>query len=221
LLEDVIALGTELVSKIYLLEDCTSPVAVPGVIDYTDQADEAFRRCHDSGMHVLRSTVPKEDWSDLGKPWRAIPLSAKGPIPLDCFFYGTLMDVDVLGAVIGRPASTVRRQVAVVEGYRRFYKLGASYPILVPMPGGRIEGVLASGLRQVDMARLVAFEGSDYDLVEVSVKAERIGPTRSMIFMSKPEVMASSEEWTLASWARRHKQKYLRRIRITHRAAGA
>jgi len=131
------------------------------------------------------------------------------------------MDVDVLAAVIGRPASTVRRQAAFVEGYRRFCRLGASYPILVPMPGVRIEGVLASGLRQADMARLVAFEGSDYDLVEVSVKAERIGPTRSMIFMSKPEVMASSEEWTLASWTRRHKRKYLRRIRITHRAAGA
>jgi nicotinamidase-related amidase len=68
LLEDVIALGTELVSKIYLLEDCTSPVVVPGVIDYTDQADEAFRRFRDSGMHVVRSTVAMEDWPGLGKP---------------------------------------------------------------------------------------------------------------------------------------------------------
>jgi len=30
------------VEKVYLLEDCTSPVVIPGVIDYTDLADAAF-----------------------------------------------------------------------------------------------------------------------------------------------------------------------------------
>lgn len=33
-----------LASKIYLLEDCTSPVVIPEVLDYTDDADAAFRR---------------------------------------------------------------------------------------------------------------------------------------------------------------------------------
>ncbi len=135
----------------------------------------------------------------------------------DCFFYGTLMDGDVLGAVIGRPASTVRRQGASVEGYRRFHRFGASYPILVPSPDGRIEGILASGLRPADMARLIAFEGSDYDLVEISVRAVRCGPTRAMIFMSGPEVMASPQEWTLTTWTPRHKKEYLRRIRCANR----
>jgi len=139
---------------------------------------------------------------------------------LNCFFYGTLMDGDVLGAVIGRPSSDVRRQRAFIEGYRCFHRLGATYPILVPTLGGRIEGVLALGLSPADTARLIVFEGSDYDLVDVPVKAVRRGPARAMIFMSKPEVMASSEEWTLASWTRRHKHKFLRRIRSTHRAAG-
>lgn len=131
------------------------------------------------------------------------------------------MDGDVLGAVIGRPASTVRRHGAFIEGYRRVYRHGASYPILVPMPDGRIDGILASGLRPADTARLIAFEGSDYDLVEVSVEMERRSPTRAMIFMSRPEVMGSGEEWTLGTWLRRHKPKYLHRIRRTRRAAGA
>jgi nicotinamidase-related amidase len=68
LLEDVIAHGSELVSNVYLLEDCTSPVVVPGVIDYTDQAEEAFRGFRDNGMHVVRSTDPMETWPGLGKP---------------------------------------------------------------------------------------------------------------------------------------------------------
>jgi hypothetical protein len=91
---------------------------------------------------------------------------------------------------------------------------------LVPTPDGRIEGILALDLTPADTARLIAFEGSDYDLVEVPVKAVRRGPTRAVIFMSKPEVVASAKEWTLASWTRRHKKRFLRRIRSTHRAAG-
>ena len=49
-----------LVRKVYLLEDCTSPVVVPGVVDYTEQADAAFRRFAEAGMHVVRSTDPIE-----------------------------------------------------------------------------------------------------------------------------------------------------------------
>lgn len=47
-----------LAEKVYLLEDCTSPVVVPGVVDYTEEADAAFRRFAEAGMHVVRSTDP-------------------------------------------------------------------------------------------------------------------------------------------------------------------
>ena len=33
----------ELARRMYLLEDCTSPVVVPGVVDYTEEADAAVR----------------------------------------------------------------------------------------------------------------------------------------------------------------------------------
>ncbi|MBF0287610.1 MAG: isochorismatase, partial [SAR324 cluster bacterium] len=51
--------------NIYLLEDCTSPVVVPGVIDYTDDANEAFQRFADAGMHVIPSTIPMSEWPGL------------------------------------------------------------------------------------------------------------------------------------------------------------
>jgi nicotinamidase-related amidase len=54
-----------LAERTYLLEDCTSPVVVPGVVDYTDDADAAFERYADAGMHVVRSTDPIEMWPDL------------------------------------------------------------------------------------------------------------------------------------------------------------
>lgn len=59
---------SHLARKVYLLEDCTSPVVVPGVVDYTDQADEAVARFRDAGMHVVRSTDPIEAWPDFGVP---------------------------------------------------------------------------------------------------------------------------------------------------------
>jgi nicotinamidase-related amidase len=61
LLEDEAA-GERLAERTYLLEDCTSPVVVPGVVDYTDEADAAFERYAAAGMHVVRSTEPIESW---------------------------------------------------------------------------------------------------------------------------------------------------------------
>lgn len=53
------------VEKVYLLEDCTSPVVVPGAVDYTDQANTAFQRFADAGMHVVRSTDPIDRWPGI------------------------------------------------------------------------------------------------------------------------------------------------------------
>ena len=55
-----------LAPRTYLLEDCTSPVVVPGA-DYTEEANAAFRRFADAGMHVVRSTEPLESWPGLGE----------------------------------------------------------------------------------------------------------------------------------------------------------
>jgi len=56
LLHEITATDRCLTEKIYLLQDCTSPVVIPDVIDYSDQADEAFRRFADAGMHIVCST---------------------------------------------------------------------------------------------------------------------------------------------------------------------
>ncbi len=65
LLRDVLAGDESLVEKIYLLEDCTSAVVVPGVIDYTEKADDAFRKFDEAGMHVVSSEDPVETWPGI------------------------------------------------------------------------------------------------------------------------------------------------------------
>jgi nicotinamidase-related amidase len=61
------AVRERLAERIYLLEDCTSPVVVPGAVDYSDQAAAAFERYAAAGMHVVRSTDPIESWPGLAK----------------------------------------------------------------------------------------------------------------------------------------------------------
>jgi nicotinamidase-related amidase len=56
-----------LAERTYLLEDCTTPIVVPGVVDYTDEADAAFLRFAAAGMHVVRSTDPVEGWPGIAE----------------------------------------------------------------------------------------------------------------------------------------------------------
>jgi nicotinamidase-related amidase len=58
LLEDIALTDLELAKKVYLLEDCTSPVVVPGVVDHTDAADAAYERFAKAGMNIVQSTTP-------------------------------------------------------------------------------------------------------------------------------------------------------------------
>jgi len=62
LLENIRAKDERLARKVYLLEDCTSPVVIPGVVDYTGQAEAAFKRFADAGMNVVRSIDPLDRW---------------------------------------------------------------------------------------------------------------------------------------------------------------
>jgi nicotinamidase-related amidase len=56
LLTEILARDPNWAKKVYLLEDCTSPVVVPGVVDFTEQADAAFQRFAAAGMNVVKST---------------------------------------------------------------------------------------------------------------------------------------------------------------------
>jgi nicotinamidase-related amidase len=65
LLSEILTVDRELAEKVYLLEDCSSPVVVPGVVDYTEQADAAFEKFSDAGTHLVRSTDPVGGWPGI------------------------------------------------------------------------------------------------------------------------------------------------------------
>lgn len=55
LLNDIQATDPALAKKVYLLEDCSSPVVVPGAVDHTDAADAAYQKFAEAGMNVVKS----------------------------------------------------------------------------------------------------------------------------------------------------------------------
>lgn len=65
LLNEIKEIDPTLAQKVYLLEDCSSPVVVPGVVDFTDMADETYQTFADAGMNRIRSTDPMETWLRL------------------------------------------------------------------------------------------------------------------------------------------------------------
>jgi nicotinamidase-related amidase len=69
-IDDLLAGDTEvhrLAERVFLLEDCTSPVVVPGAVDYTSEANAAFERFAAAGMHVVRSIDPLAEWPGIGE----------------------------------------------------------------------------------------------------------------------------------------------------------
>lgn len=50
--------------RVYLLEDCTSPVVTPEV-DFTAEANAKFAAFAEAGMHIVRSTEPMATWPRL------------------------------------------------------------------------------------------------------------------------------------------------------------
>jgi len=52
----------ELLKKIYVLEDCTSPVVVPDVVDYTQESEKAFSRFSDAGINIVDSKKRIDQW---------------------------------------------------------------------------------------------------------------------------------------------------------------
>ncbi|MGB3765438.1 MAG: isochorismatase [Phormidesmis sp.] len=62
LLSEIQAVDPALAGKVYLLEDCASPVVVPEVVDFTDAADACYRDFAAAGMHVVKSIQRPQDW---------------------------------------------------------------------------------------------------------------------------------------------------------------
>jgi hypothetical protein len=129
------------------------------------------------------------------------------------FFYGTLLDADVMALVIGRRLPPHCYVAATLPGHARRRAKGASYPIVLSDPHANVEGAVVGGLSAQDVARLAAFEGPRY---RVASRKVRINERIAWVSVFEPveqrfEPVAG--RWDLAVWQRRDKRRFVERLR--------
>lgn len=83
-----------------------------------------------------------------------------------CFTYGSLMWADIMARVCGREFAG---EPATLAGHRRRPVRGQDYPGLQAEPGAAVPGILYRDVTEAAWARLDAFEGDEYERVDIVV----------------------------------------------------
>lgn len=83
------------------------------------------------------------------------------------FVYGSLQYEAVWSLLLQRPYVPVPAQL---NGYRRVRIENEGYPALVIAPAYQVNGLLHRHLEPLDLARLDAFEGQDYQRITAQVR---------------------------------------------------
>lgn len=118
------------------------------------------------------------------------------------FLYGTLRHVPLLRAVLGRETQ-VRR--ARLPGHRALGTPAEAFPLVAAVPGADgVEGVLAPGLTDEDMARLDFFEsGCGGHVREERVTLADGGAHLAQIRFPEARVRQAGERWDFEAWVER------------------
>ena len=134
------------------------------------------------------------------------------PNAMHFFFYGTLMDTDVLEAVVG-PRAYAFLEPAILPGWRRVGMAGATYPIVVRAYGAGVDGVLAWGMDTLVCGRLQAYEGDEYTLTRlpVAVRGKTVDASIFVPRLDRP--VRPGGPWDFAEWQRRFKRRLLADLR--------
>lgn len=129
------------------------------------------------------------------------------------FFYGTLMDPDVTHQILRQPLADFMPRRGRLQGYRRVYVSGASYPSLVLAPDEAVDGILVSRIKPLDASRLSRFEGHEYQIRLLSVLAEKGESVEARTFLAKPSVKTTDKAWLFDEWCRLEKERFLAGIK--------
>ncbi len=114
---------------------------------------------------------------------------------MDYFFYGTLMDPEVLAGVTGRRFAPGAVETAFLDGCRRVRVADAWFPMLITEPGGRVEGRLVHGIDEAAGERIAAYEGGLFDPAPVTVTVPGRPPREARAFMARPTLKPGDRDW--------------------------
>lgn len=127
-----------------------------------------------------------------------------------CFTYGSLMWADIMARVCGREFAS---EPASLADHRCHPVRGQDYPGLLAAPGGLVQGRLYRDVDAAAWARLDAFEGDDYERVEVQVALGdgRTLPAQVYRFRAACAAQLLAGDWDADAFAREGRQRFMAR----------
>ena len=127
-----------------------------------------------------------------------------------CFTYGSLMWADIMERVTGR---ALVGEPAVLADHARHPVRGQDYPGLRPAPGREVPGRLYRDLGAAEWQRLDAFEGPDYERVQVSLTLADGRPETAWVYRFKAEQAAQLEagDWDPQAFEQGGRERFIAR----------
>jgi Gamma-glutamyl cyclotransferase, AIG2-like len=129
------------------------------------------------------------------------------------FFFGTLMDREVLATVLDRAVGGDELRRAWLHGYRRVRAASVSYPILVPAAGLVVGGVVFQPKSTRDDVRIRHFEEGEYAEHWSLVRLAGGRRLAARVFLAFEALQATEDAWDLGAWASAHKAAFLAQCR--------
>ncbi|PTT86532.1 gamma-glutamylcyclotransferase [Pelomonas sp. HMWF004] len=127
-----------------------------------------------------------------------------------CFTYGSLMWADIMARVCGHEFASVP---ATLAGHRRHPVCGEDYPGLRPATGHAVPGRLYLDVTQAAWARLDAFEGVEYERVQVQVTLAdgRLRPAQVYLFCADAAHRLLPGDWDAEAFEREGRARFIAR----------
>jgi hypothetical protein len=120
------------------------------------------------------------------------------------FFYGSLMDLELLEAVLGRPATGLTFVTGWLDGYIAETAAGYTFPTLIERRGERVDGIVAHGLTQADIDRIAYFEDTEYAPMVVDVSTAE-SDVSAQVYLATGSLKTTGEPWAFDKWKKEHK----------------
>ena len=123
------------------------------------------------------------------------------------FIYGTLRDLDVCEAVLGRAVSPHSMHPAIAPDYAIYKVAMVQYPCLLPCQSAAADGAVLTDLSDTDLARLDRFEGENYQRVPLRILCD--GQSMMADYYRPNEALETDGPWSLAQWQAEGKSQFL------------
>ncbi len=120
------------------------------------------------------------------------------------FFYGSLMDQELLEAVLGRKADRLTFAPGWLSGYIAETAEGYSFPTPIENRAGRIHGVIVKGLTAADVERIAYFEDEEYAPVVADIMTAHT-EIAARLYVATSRLKSSGEPWSFEKWRKHDK----------------